>query len=220
MENKFKNKMHMWGLNTDFPGLCVEENMIFIESDADAGSAERFIEKVCLNDYIIMPDRKTRMVNIGMVKSESSPSDGGRHHRDMEWLVCLPRIYFSQGAMFEMGDPLEFYLIKNHIEEFKAAAKEDFEQKISDHGLDSVRVEKAAMAIVNASKDYIVKKLYLNFSSEEIAELVKELGGDLGEDSEVSAEDRLAELVMEKYDQLEERFKQVIPMKNIMVPVE
>lgn len=219
MENKFKNKMHMWGLNTDFPVMCAENNMIFIESDADAGSAERFIEKVRLNDYIIMPDRKTRMVHIGMVKSESTPSDDGRHRRDIEWLACLPRIYFSQGAMFEMGDPLEFYLIKNHIEEFKAAAKEGFEQKISEHGLDSERVEKAAMAIVNASKDYIIKKLYLAFSSDEITEMAQKLGGDLSEESEISAEDRLAELVMENYDQLDDRFKEVIQMKPVMVPV-
>ena len=220
MENKFKNKMHMWGLNTDYPDMCAENNMIFIESDADAGSAERFIEKVRLNDYIVMPDRKTRMVHIGMVKSPCTSSDDGRHRREIEWLACLPRIYFSQGAMFEMGDPLEFYLIKNHIEEFKAAAGADFEQKISEHGLDSERTEKAAMAIVNASKDYIVKKLYLNFSSEEIEKLVKSLGGDLSVDSEISVEDRLAELVMDNYEQLEERFKKVIPMKPVMVPVE
>jgi len=75
------------------------------------------------------------------------------------------------------------------------------------------------MAIVNASKDYIIKKLYLAFSGDEITEMAQKLGGDLSEKSEISAEDRLAELVMEKYDQLDDRFKEVIPMQPVMVPV-
>ncbi len=257
MDMKKKLKNHMWGIHGGDEESFVRDGFISLGGKEDPISVERFIEKVRIGDTILLPMH--RMVYIGKVIGECTQTtmsndkvpvnydlakDINRDEsteivfrRDVQWLGNFPRTAFSQGALFELGDTLKFVLIKNYMEEFKAAIADGYVLNIAEGGLDADAIDQAAFAVEDATLDYIEKKLRLTFSEEELMELEQTLrritnasmdragfSRDYYAIPDTASKDGsepspLGELVVENYDVLDEVYKKAIPLRKIYVPV-
>ena len=238
MEMKHKMKNHMWGVHGGDEDAFIRDGYISIRETEDPISVERFVDKVRIGDTVLLPT-ENRMVNIGKVTGDCTEKCNDNLHvfnRKVEWLGAFPRTVFSQGAMFELGDTLKFVLIKNYMEEFKAVLREEYQEHIAEEGLDADSLDKAAFAVEDATVDYIEKKLKLAFGESELKELEEKLKmisgtamGKAGFEDELAEvyesvmpggieRSRLGELVMENYEELDEKYKREIPLRQVYVP--
>lgn len=81
-----------------------------------AGMLFRFANEVQIGDYIVFPSKPDRQVNIGIVEGEYMYNPNEKEYaqqRKVKWLKHLPRTAFSQGALYEIGSAMSFFLLKN-----------------------------------------------------------------------------------------------------------
>ena len=211
----------------------------------------------------------------------------------MKWLRHLPRTAFSQGALYEVGSALSFFLIKNYADEYLQALDKNFKPATALAEPDET-VAAAADDIIESTKDFILKELSKNLKGYDLEAFVAALlnamgyrtkispkGGDSGIDIiayrdelpprisvQVKSQDgdikestlqslrgamsagdyglfvtlsnytknaqkylnnnpiirgingtELVELILKYYDQLEEKYKKMIPLKMVYIPV-
>lgn len=256
------------------------------------GQLYRFIYEVKIGDYVVFPTKYNRMVNIGQVVGEYFYEEKEKkyvHKRKVKWLKILPRKVFSQGALYEIGSFLTLFKIKTYYDEFISAVKNE-KVKAKE---ESVLI--TSDAIVENTKDYILKKLSKNYKGYDLEEVVEDLlnamgyktkrsqrGGDRGKDIiaykdelpprivvQVKSKDadisenvvqslkgamsegdyglfvtisnytknakkylehmpiiksingsELAELILKYYDDMSDKFKEVIKLKRVFIPIE
>ena len=81
-----------------------------------AGMLYRFACEMKVGDFIVFPSKMDRKINIGIVESDFIFNPDAAlyvQQRKVKWLKHLPRTAFSQGALYEVGSALSFFLIKN-----------------------------------------------------------------------------------------------------------
>lgn len=153
------------------------------------GMLFRFVYEVQIGDYIVFPSKFNRMINIGVVEGEytyvSSDSEYVQRRR-VKWLKHLPRTAFSQGALYEVGSALSFFLIKNYAEEYLAALEKNG-KKVEIATDDAEEVEKTAEDIIESTKDYILKELSKNLKGYDLEDFVADLLRAMGYRATVSA---------------------------------
>ena len=145
------------------------------------GMLFRFCHEIQIGDYIVFPSKTDRMINIGEVTglySYDSSQPRFVHTRSIKWLKHIPRTAFSQGALYEIGSALTLFAVKNYADEFlKAINKPIIETRQS--GEDET-VGATADAIIEGTKDYILKELSRNLKGyaleDFIANLLKAMG--------------------------------------------
>ena len=151
-----------------------------------AGMLYRFCCEAQTGDYVVYPSRSDRQVNIGMIEGEyryDALQPEYVQTRRVKWLKQLPRTYFSQGALYEIGSALSFFMVKNYADEFLAALEKGF--KKTDI-VDEREVEVTAEAIVESTKDYILKELSRQLKGYDLEEFVADLLRAMGYRTKVS----------------------------------
>ena len=150
------------------------------------GQLYRFVYEVKIGDYIIFPTKYNRMVNIGQVTGEYYYDEKENHYvnkRKVRWIKTLSRTAFSQGALYEIGSFLTLFKIKNYTNEFLDILENKKNTKIEED--DSVSV--TSEAIVENTKDYILKNLSKNYKGYDLEDVVADLLNAMGYKTKVSA---------------------------------
>ena len=124
------------------------------------GSISRFVVDMQIGDYIIFPSKYNREINIGVVESDYYYEASAKmysHRRKVRWLKHLPRVAFTQGALYEVGAFTTCFEIKNYADEFLGALDKSFKTQKTE-SIDET-IERTAADIQNTTCDFILKEL-------------------------------------------------------------
>lgn len=153
-----------------------------------AGELYRFVHEVKVGDYVIFPSKEDRMINIGTVEGDYEYAGDGatypQRHK-VKWLKHVPRTSFSQGALYEVGSALSFFLVKNYADEFLSALEKGFSAK-SSASEDDESVGATAEDIVESTRDFILKELSKNLKGYELENFIANLLDAMGYRTTVS----------------------------------
>lgn len=258
------------------------------------GMLFRFVHELQVGDYVVFPSKRDRMVNIGVVEGPYQYVADAKEYvqqRKVKWLKHIPRMSFSQGALYEIGSAMSFFAVKNYADEFLAALDKGFAK---DAMVEDESVGATAEEIIESTKDFILKELSRNLKGYDLEVFVANLlqamgyrttisphGGDSGIDItaykdelpprilvQVKSQDgdirettiqslkgamregdyglfvtlsnytknarkyldntpiirgingaELVELILKYYEQLDERYQKMIPLKMVYIPV-
>lgn len=126
-----------------------------------AGMLYRFCHEIQVGDYVVFPSKSNREVNIGVVESEYIYDSNQPEYvqtRKVKWLQHLPRMVFSQGALYEIGSAMSLISVKNYADEFLSVLDKDFMKNYSSDSEDE-SVGATADDIIEGTKDFILKEL-------------------------------------------------------------
>lgn len=153
-----------------------------------AGMLFRFCYEVQIGDYVIFPSKSNREVNIGIVEGDYVYDPSQVEYvqtRKVKWLKHLPRMSFSQGALYEIGSAMSFFAVKNYADEFLAALSKNFKKSIATD-IDDESVGATAEDIIENTKDFILKELSRQLKGYELEQFVAELLQAMGYRTKVS----------------------------------
>ena len=143
-----------------------------------AGMLYRFIHEVQIGDYVVFPSKTDRKINIGTVEGDYffEGNDGEYvQRRKVKWLKHIPRLSFSQGALYEVGSAMSFFSVKNYADEFLSALEKDFKKTISSDDVEDESVGATADDIVESTKDFILKELSRQLKGYDLEAFVADL---------------------------------------------
>lgn len=150
------------------------------------GQLYRFVYEVNVGDYVVFPTKYNRVVNIGEIVSEYY-FDGNEEHfvnkRNVRWIKHIPRTNLSQGALYEIGSFLTFFRVKNYYDEIMNIINNK-KVTINNEFDDSVGV--TSEAIIDSTKDYILKALKTNYKGYDLENVVSSLLNAMGYRTKVS----------------------------------
>ncbi len=119
----------------------------------------RFCNEMNIGDYVVYPSKIDRMINIGEITGDyvydESLDSQLVHHRSVKWLKHIPRVKFSQGALYEVGSALTLFSVKNYAGEFLDVLAKGFKAKPDD----DVTVGATADEIIENTRDYVLKEI-------------------------------------------------------------
>lgn len=153
-----------------------------------AGMLFRFCYEVQIGDYVIFPSKSNREVNIGIIEGDYVYDPSQVEYvqtRKVKWLKHLPRMSFSQGALYEIGSAMSFFTVKNYADEFLAALSKNFKKSIAAD-IDDESVGATAEDIQENTKDFILKELSRQLKGYELEQFVADLLKAMGYRAEVS----------------------------------
>ena len=142
-----------------------------------AGMLYRFAVEVKIGDYVVFPSKADRKINIGVVESDFIYNPEAAPYvqqRKVKWLKHLPRTAFSQGALYEVGSALSFFLLKNYADEYMQALDKGFKPSLALAEPDET-VAATAEDIVEATRDFVLKELSKQLKGYALEEFVAEL---------------------------------------------
>ncbi len=144
---------------------------------AGAGMLYRFCHEAQIGDYVVFPSKSNREVNIGMVEGEYVYDPNQVEYvqiRKVKWLKHLPRMAFSQGALYEIGSAMSFFSVKNYADELLGALGKNFKKNYSYDSEDE-SVGATADDIIESTKDFILKELSRQFKGYDLENFVADL---------------------------------------------
>ena len=153
------------------------------------GMLYRFCNEVQVGDYVVFPSKNDRKINIGVITGEYKydPSQPRYvHTRTVKWSKHLPRTDFSQGALYEIGSAMTFFVIKNFADEYLSALNRDF-VGIRKGAADDDTVGHTADEIIEITKDFVLKELSRNLKGYALEGFVANLLQAMGYRTNVSA---------------------------------
>ena len=126
-----------------------------------AGQLYRFVHEMRIGDRFIYPRKCDRTLRWGEVVGPYvyDPEGSGEfaHRRSIRWIAKFSRDEFTQGALYELGSTLALFEVKSYSEEFLrrfeaggGPADEDGEENV-------------VRDIAEATRDFIARKLRLQF---------------------------------------------------------
>ena len=137
----------------------------------------RFAVEVKIGDYVVFPSKADRKINIGVVESDFIYNPEAAPYvqqRKVKWLKHLPRTAFSQGALYEVGSALSFFLLKNYADEYMQTLDKGFKPSLALAEPDET-VATTAEDIVEATRDFVLKELSKQLKGYALEEFVAEL---------------------------------------------
>jgi len=157
-----------------------------------AGMLYRFINEVKVGDYVVFPSKSNRQINIGVIESDYIYVPNSSEYvqqRQVQWLKHLPRTAFSQGALYEIGSALSFFVVKNYADEYLAALDKDFKKtNLTTDNEEDESVRATAEEIVETTKDFILKELSKRLKGYDLEGFVADLLRAMGYRTIVSAQ--------------------------------
>lgn len=126
-----------------------------------SGIPYRFLHEMKVGDLVAYPSKLDRQIHIGRVvdgyRYEPTGEKGYPHRRSVQWLKHVPRLEFTQGALYEIGSALSLFQIKNYADEFRnalqglpaPAAKPD----------EDTTVSVVAEDMEDTTRDFVLKRL-------------------------------------------------------------
>lgn len=154
-----------------------------------AGMLFRFLYEVEVGDYIVFPSKSDRKINIGIIKGDYYFDDNTEeyfHRRKVKWLKHVPRMAFSQGALYEVGSAMSFFMVRNYADEFLSALDDDFKPKGFDNDEEDETVGATAEDIKEATIDYVLKELSRQLKGYDLEEFIADLLNTMGYNTELS----------------------------------
>ena len=142
-----------------------------------AGMLYRFVHEMKAGDYVVFPSKSDRKINIGLVESDfiyNPTADLYVQQRKVKWLKHLPRTAFSQGALYELGSAMPFFLIKNYADEYLQALDKGFKPAAAMNEPDET-VAATAEDIIESTRDFILKELSKKLKGYALEEFVADL---------------------------------------------
>lgn len=142
-----------------------------------AGMLYRFCHEIQVGDYVVFPSKSNREVNIGVVESEYIYDSNQPEYvqtRKVKWLQHLPRMVFSQGALYEIGSAMSLFSVKNYADEFLSVLDKDFMKNYSSDSEDE-SVGATADDIIEGTKDFILKELSRQLKGYDLEGFVEDL---------------------------------------------
>jgi len=155
-----------------------------------AGMLYRFTHEMKVGDYVVFPSKIDRKINIGIVESEFFYNPQAAlyvQQRKVKWLKHLPRTVFSQGALYEVGSALSFFLLKNYADEYLQALDKSFKSTAALEEPDET-IAATANDIVETTRDFVLKELSKNLKGYALEEFVADLLSAMGYRCKVSAQ--------------------------------
>ena len=152
------------------------------------GMLYRFCHEVQTGDYVIFPSASNREINIGIVEGDYVYDSSQReyvHTRKVKWLKHLSRTSFSQGALYEIGSAMTFFMIKNYADEYLAAINNDPKNLITFDSEDE-SVGATAEDIIESTKDFILKELSRQLKGYDLEPFIADLLQAMGYRTTVS----------------------------------
>lgn len=153
-----------------------------------AGMLFRFCYEVQIGDYVIFPSKSNREVNIGIIEGDYVYDPSQVEYvqtRKVKWLKHLPRMSFSQGALYEIGSAMSFFAVKNYADEFLAALSKNFKKSIATD-IEDESVGATAEDKIENTKDFILKELSRQLKGYELEQFVADLLQAMGYRTKVS----------------------------------
>lgn len=197
-DNKIAIGWHVFGnlSQVEATRTAFKERYIEAYPDAKKGSVPtssgmlfRFMHEAQIGDYVIFSSKSDRKINIGVIESDYhyAPSAGEYvQQRDVKWLRHLPRTFFSQGALYEIGSAMSFFAVKNYADEFLSALDKDFNNHVSETNEEDESVAATADDIIESTRDFILKELSKNLKGYDLEEFVADLLRAMGYRTTVS----------------------------------
>lgn len=142
-----------------------------------AGMLYRFALEMKIGDYVVFPSKSNRKINIGVVESNFIYEPDAAlyvQQRKVKWLKHLPRTAFSQGALYELGSALSFFMLKNYADEYIQALDKSFKPAVAMAESDET-VAATAEDIVESTRDFILKELSKKLKGYALEEFVADL---------------------------------------------
>jgi restriction system protein len=156
----------------------------------NAGQLFRFVHEMQDGDIVVYPSKRDRAVHIGQVQGpyryEPKPEGGYPHWRPVKWLKTVPRSRFTQGALYEIGSALSFFLVKNYADEFRAAVEGSAQQPVLVTQDESVAA--VAEDIEETARDFVIKRLAQDLKGHPFADFAAHLLKAMGYRTRVSPE--------------------------------
>lgn len=126
-----------------------------------SGVPFRFLHEMKLGDLVAYPSKQDRQIHIGRIvgeyRFEASGEKGYPHRRKVKWLKDVPRLDFTQGALYEIGSALSLFQIKNYADEFRTI--------VEGGGAAAVAIDQDATVSVvtdeieDTTRDFVLKRL-------------------------------------------------------------
>lgn len=149
----------------------------------NTGQVYRFVHEIQIGDYVVFPSKIDRMINIGIVDggyTHSTDTNEYVNQRKVKWLKHLPRMSFSQGALYELGSAMTLFMIKNYSDEYLSALDKDFKKTVSADDADDESIGATAEDIQDNTRDYILKELSHHLKGYDLEEFVADLLSAMG----------------------------------------
>jgi len=147
----------------------------------NAGQLFRFVHEMKDGDVIIYPSKVDRQVHLGRVEGgyvyDPKTEPGYPHMRAVKWLKVVLRSRFTQGALYEIGSAMGFFLVKNYADEFRVAleGKVEMPPVSQDESVAAV-----AEDIEETTRDFVLKRLAQEVKGYPFAEFVAHLLTKMG----------------------------------------
>ena len=154
-----------------------------------AGMLYRFAHEAQIGDYVVFPSKSDRMINLGVIEGNYNYVAAAHEYvqqRKVKWVKHLPRTSFSQGALYEIGSAMSFFMIKNYADEFLAAMDKNFKKSVADTSSEDETVAATAEEIIESTKDFIIKELSKNLKGYDLELFVADLLQAMGYRTAVS----------------------------------
>ena len=142
-----------------------------------AGMLYRFALEVKVGDYVVFPSKSDRKINIGIIESDFYYEPNAPRYvqqRKVKWLKHLPRTAFSQGALYELGSALSFFMLKNYADEYVQALDKGFKPNTAMVEADET-VATTAEDIIESTRDFVLKELSKQLKGYALEEFVADL---------------------------------------------
>lgn len=156
-----------------------------------SGMLHRFAHEVQTGDYVVFPSKIDRMINIGIIEGDYSYVPDAAHEyvnqRKVKWLKHISRTSFSQGALYEIGSAMTFFMVKNYADEYLSALDRDFKKHSADDSEDDTTVKATADEIVESTRDFLLKELSRSLKGYDLENFVADLLNAMGYRTAVSA---------------------------------
>ncbi len=159
----------------------------------NTGQVYRFVNEVQIGDYIVFPSKTDRMINLGVVEGDYYFSEDTSdsmydyvNRRKVKWLKHIPRMMFTQGALYESGSAMSLFSIKNYADEYIAALDKDFKKSVIVDDSEDESIGATADDIIETTKDFILKELSRQLKGYDLEQFIADLLRAMGYRTTVS----------------------------------
>lgn len=156
----------------------------------NAGQLFRFVHEMKAGDWVIYPSKRDRLIHLGRVEGnyeyDPKTEPGYPHRRAVKWLKAVPRTHFSQGALYEIGSAISFFMVKNYADEYRAAL--EGKAAVPAPVAQDETVAAVAEDIGETTRDFVLKRLAQELKGHPFAEFVGHLLNCMGYHTRVSSE--------------------------------
>jgi len=153
----------------------------------NAGQLFRFVHEVKPGDLVAYPAKSDRQVHIGRIEGgyEYRPdrSPDYPHQRAVKWLKSVPRSYFTQGALYELGALLSLFQVSKYHDEYIAAL--EGKKPDLDEGEDET-VAVVAEDVQENTRDFVIRRLAQELKGHPLTEFVAHILQAMGYRTRVS----------------------------------